>query len=393
MQSDAETLMQEIFQAGRTWPERLKKAKQEGSKIIGYNGRFIPEELIHAAGAIPYLMCKGGEPEPVEATLPYMLRFLNPFVRAQIGYQLLGIDPIIPMLDLIIAQCDDCHMSRLADMFEYLKLTTARIGVPPDWDKSISAEYYLNGLTRLKKTLEELTGNEISDQALSRSVETLNRIKGLLLKISELRKLPSPPIGGYDVIRLNHASFYWPPDEFEQKLSELYGCLNENPDRFPETAPRILFMGHVVAMGDYVVPKLIEDAGGVIVTEFLDEGMRLCQWNVKPDGDLMQNIANTYFTERIPPSIFQPSWQDRMKHLEGLIKDYQVQGVIWYQLSFDEIYDMEYPVMSKAVEEWDIPVLRLESSYEYAREAMGPLTTRVESFVEALEEGRCNSNA
>lgn len=392
MKTNAEILIEKIVAARRTWPERLRKAKGEGSKLIGYDGRFIPEELIHAAGAVPYLICKGGEPEPVEATLPYMLRFLNPFARAQIGYHLLEIDPVIPMLDLIVAQCEDCHMTRLADMFEYLKLPTVRIGVPPDWDKSISADYYLNGLQRLKKIFEEITGNEISDQALGRSIEALNRLKALLLKIGELRKQGSPPIGGYDFIRLNHASFYWPPDEFEQKLSELYQYLNINQNPFPETAPRILFMGHVVAMGDYVVPKLIEDAGGVIVTEFLDEGMRLCQWNVKPGGDLMQNIADTYFTKRIPPCIFQPSWKKRMKHLEGLIKDYQVQGLVWYQLSFDEIYDMEYPIISDALEKLDIPVLRLESSYEYAREAMGPLTTRVESFVEALEEGGANTN-
>ena len=392
MKTKAEVLMEEIFQARRTWPERLRKAKKEGFKIIGYNGRFIPEEFIHAAGAVPYLICKGGEPEPVEATLPYMLRFLNPFARAQIGYHLLEIDPVIPMLDLTVAQCEDCHMTRLADMFEYLKLPTVRIGVPPDWDKSISADYYQNGLQRLKKTFEEITGNEISDQALGRSIEALNRIKGLLLKIGELRKRPSAPIGGYDFIRLNHASFYWQPDEFEQKLSELYGYLNENPDRFPETAPRILFMGHVVAMGDYVVPKLIEDAGGVMVTEFLDEGMRHCQWNVKTEGDLMKNIADTYFAERIPPCIFQPSWKYRMKHVEELIRDYQVQGLVWYQLSFDEIYDMEYPIISDSLEKLGIPVLRLESSYEYAREAMGPLTTRVESFVESLEEGRSNTN-
>ena len=142
---------------------------------------------------------------------------------------------------------------------------------------------------RVKQMLEEFTGNGISDDVLRRSIEAMNRIKRLLLNIGELRKRPSVPIGGYDFIRLNHASFYWQPDAFEQKLSELYGSLKENQGRFSETAPRILFMGHVVAMGDYVVPKLIEDAGGVIVTEFLDEGMRHCQWDVKTEGDLMKN--------------------------------------------------------------------------------------------------------
>jgi benzoyl-CoA reductase/2-hydroxyglutaryl-CoA dehydratase subunit BcrC/BadD/HgdB len=33
----------------------------------------------------------------------------------------------------------------------------------------------------------------------------------------------------------------------------------------------------------------------------------------------------------------------------------------------------------------DIPFLKLESSYEYSREAMGPLITRVETFIESIK--------
>jgi hypothetical protein len=33
----------------------------------------------------------------------------------------------------------------------------------------------------------------------------------------------------------------------------------------------------------------------------------------------------------------------------------------------------------------NIPFLKLESSYEYSREAMAPLTTRIESFVETIK--------
>lgn len=109
-------IIEELAQIARTRPETLRKQKEKGITIIGYTGRFIPEELIYACGATPYLMCRGGEPEPPEAVLPYMLRFMSPFARAQIGYYLLGRDPVIPMLDLIVAQCDDCHMGRLADL-------------------------------------------------------------------------------------------------------------------------------------------------------------------------------------------------------------------------------------------------------------------------------------
>ena len=141
-------------------------------------------------------------------------------------------------------------------------------------------------------------------------------------------------------------------------------------------------------MGDYIVPKLIEDSGGVIVAELLDQGIRQYLWNVKTDGDLMGNLGKTYYLERTPPSIFQPAWEKRIEYTKKLIKDFNIDGVIWYQLSFGEIYNMECSVVAKAMEEIKMPFLKLESSYEYAREAMGALTTRVESFIEPIKQKR-----
>jgi len=378
-------VVEELAAIARTRPEKLKKQKEKGVKLIGYIGRFVPEELIHASGAAPYLMCRGGEPEPPDAVIPYMLRFMSPYARAQIGYHLLGMDPVVPMLDLIVAQSSDCHESRLADLFEYFKLPTARLGVPPDWQKSLSADYYYKALARLGEKLEGLTGNKISDEKLKKSIDSLNKIRDLLRKINLLRKQQPPPIGGYDFIRLNHYSFYCEPEELIEKLNALYEQLQKDKSPFPEGAPRILLVGHVVGVGDYVVPKLIETSGGVVVTEFLDEGMRQCEWNVKTNGDLMRSLGETYYLERTPPSIFQPAWEERVEYTKKLISDFNIDGVIWYQLSFEEIYDLECSIISKAMDEMKIPFLKLESSYEYAREAMGPLTTRIESFIESIK--------
>jgi benzoyl-CoA reductase/2-hydroxyglutaryl-CoA dehydratase subunit BcrC/BadD/HgdB len=292
------------------------------------------------------------------------------------------------MLDLIVVQCSDCHESRLADLFEYFKLPTARLGVPTDWKKSISQDYYYKGLIRLKEKLETLSGHETSEEALKKSMESINQIRTLLRRIDLLRKTQPPPIGGDDFIRLNHHTFYCDPEVSTGKLANLYEELQKAKTPFPREAPRILLAGHVLGVGDYVVPKLIEDAGGVIAAEFLDEGMRHCAWNAETDGDLMSNLAETYYLKRMPPSIFQPAWEERVEFVKKLIRDSNIDGVIWYELSFEEIYDMECSVLSKALNQINIPLLKLESSYEYSREAIGPLTTRIESFIESVKRRR-----
>jgi len=381
-------ILEGLAKIARTRPEKLREQKEKGVKIVGYVGRFVPEELIHASGALPYLLCRGGQPEPPDAVIPYMIRFISPYTRSQIGYHLLGTDPVVPMLDLIVAQCSDCHESRLADLFEYFNLPTVRLGVPPDWEKPLSRDYYYKELMRLGEKLEGLTGNKISDEKLKESIDSINKVRDHLKKISLLRKKQPSPIGGYDFIRLNHYSFYCDLEELPPQLDDLYERLQNDESPFSREAPRILLAGHVVGVGDYVVLKLIEDSGGVVVAEFLDEGMRHCAWNVKTDGDLMKNLGRTYYLERTPPSIFQPVWEERVELMKKLVKDFNIDGMVWYELSFEEIYDMECSIISKAMDEINIPFLKLESSYEYAREAVGPLTTRVESFIESIKQRR-----
>jgi benzoyl-CoA reductase/2-hydroxyglutaryl-CoA dehydratase subunit BcrC/BadD/HgdB len=377
-----------LARIARVRSESLAKLRAKNVKIIGYTGRFIPEELIDASGAVPYLICRGGEPEPPEASLPYVLRFLSPFARAQIGYHLLNTAPVIPILDLIVAQCSDCHMARLADLFEYLKLPTLRIGVPADWEKSLSKDYYYRELVKLKEELESITGNKISDEKLKRSIVSTNKIRRLLRNISTLRKKQPTPISGYDFIRLNHYSFYCDRDEVTRRLNDLYDTLKESRTHFSGREPRILLAGHVVSVGDYTVPKIIENKGAVIVAEFLDEGIRQYLVDVKTEGDLLKNIVDTYYSESTPPSIFQPAWENRIEFIKNLINDYHIDGVVWYQLSFEEIYDMECSLISKSMMEMKVPFLKLESSYEYSREATGPLITRIESFIETIRQNR-----
>jgi benzoyl-CoA reductase/2-hydroxyglutaryl-CoA dehydratase subunit BcrC/BadD/HgdB len=378
--------LEELAQVARIRPEKLKERKGKGAKLIGYIGRFVPEELIYASGAVPYLLCRGGEPEPPDAVIPYLLRFMSPYDRAQIGYYLLGMDPVVPMLDLVVIQNSDCHESRLADVFEYLKVPTARLGIPPDWRKSLSRDYYQKRLAWLREKLEVLTGTKIPDEKLKKSIMSLNKIRDLLNRINLLRKEQPPPIGGYDFIRLDHYSFYGDPEELAAKLEELYQELREIESPFSQETPRILLAGHVVSVGDYVVPKLIEDSGAVIAAQFLDEGTRHCAWNIKTEGNLMNNLGEVYYLKRTPPSIFQPAWEERVETMKGLIREFKIDGVIWYQLNFEEIYDMECSIVAKSMEEMKIPFLKLESSYEYSREATGPLTTRVESFIESIKQ-------
>ena len=133
---------------------------------------------------------------------------------------------------------------------------------------------------------------------------------------------------------------------------------------------------------------IIESAGGSIVCEFLDECIRPFHNDISTEGDVVDAYAKAIYDDKVPQCIFQPAWETRFEHLKKLIEEYRIDGVLWYQLSFDEIYDMEYTCIAKWIKEINVPIMKLESSYEYSREAMAPLTTRLESFVDSIKEAK-----
>lgn len=368
----------------------LVQAKRAGTPLIEYNSTFIPEELIRAAGANTYFMCRGGEPEPTDAVLDYMLRFMNPLSRSMAGYMELGLDPITPNADLVAIAETDCHVGRISELMEFKGVKVGKVGVPADWEKPVAFEYYVNSLRELMKKVEEITGKSVDMEAAKKNIEVSNRINGLFRRLDALRRGESCPIGFEDYMRLQHLSFSTgEPEQFADELEALCCELESGAAAaLPANAPRVLVAGRVIAIGDYTMPRLLDSFGCAVTVDMLDEGVRLTEKDVDVEGDLIENFARNRYLDTLHIDLFQPSWKRRFERMKELMAAGRVDGVIWYQLAFDEIYDMEYSCVAKWLGEMKVPLLKLETAYSYSREEMGPLTNRIESFVQNLKEGK-----
>ena len=58
--------------------------------------------------------------------------------------------------------------------------------------------------------------------------------------------------------------------------------------------------------------------------------------------------------------------------------------MVWYQLAYDEVYDMEYVCLAKSLAERGIPLLRLETNYSYTPETVALARKQIENFVGGL---------
>ena len=363
----------------------LARLQKSGTKVIGYApGGYMPEDLVYACGAVPVGLIRGGDPEPVAESAAYVPRFIDTFCRAQIGYRMLGEDLLYQMIDLLVVPITDHNIKTIADCFNFFaKANVFRFGVPHQKDEH-AFEYYLAGLHKLKEKLEEFTGNKIENGRLREAIALSNRMRELLKEISLLRLSERPPITGREFVKLNHASFIADKRIFIDVLESLLKELMKKPASGPK-GPRLLLTGSTLAMGDYKVLEIAEDAGASIVIEEFAEGMRHYEENVHLDGDLMAALADRYFRRRMPPAWFRPA-KERLDYLIKLARDFKVDGIIWYQLMYRSSYDIQAFYFEKRLtRELNIPMLKIVSDYDVSER--GPLRTRLETFVEIIKAG------
>ena len=366
----------------------LTKARGQGRKIIGYTaGGYLPEELILACDAIPIGFVQAGDSTALTDAVPYICRWFDPFWRSQIGYVMSGRDPYYNIVDLIVAAMTDNHSRQFSTVVDYYlpERPFFMFGVPHHTKDESALAYYLCGLSRLKKSLEEFTGINITDSRLKESIVLCNRERELFREISTLRKSKNSPATSKDVVALHHGSFL---ADKEVMVEILESFVKEIKDGAPlsKDGPRILFTGSTLANDDSKVMDIIEAFGGVVVREEFDEGIRPYSISVVPDGDLMSNLAQSYYMDRVCPGWFRPV-NERLDFLVKLTKEYNVEGVIWYQLMLRESYKIQsyfFPEILK--KETGLNMLVLESDYNATE--TGAMKTRVETFIESVKEAR-----
>jgi benzoyl-CoA reductase/2-hydroxyglutaryl-CoA dehydratase subunit BcrC/BadD/HgdB len=74
--------------------------------------------------------------------------------------------------------------------------------------------------------------------------------------------------------------------------------------------------------------------------------------------------------------------EDRINWLLNKVKEWNINGVIYYVIRGCMLYAMEYTRIKRELDRLNIPVYYLDT--EYTREDVGQMKTRVEAFLEML---------
>jgi benzoyl-CoA reductase/2-hydroxyglutaryl-CoA dehydratase subunit BcrC/BadD/HgdB len=382
---------------------RVKLERSDEAKVVGFfPGPFVPEELIYAAGALPVCLAYGGNAQVAEHALSLLPPVICPFARAQVGEMLLKTSPAYQAIDMLIVPSTCQHLRKTGDLWEYYEPTDVfKLGVPYDPDESLSFTYYRNRLADLRARLEGLTGRAMADAAIFDAIAVYDRLRHTLRAISLTRLSEPPAISGLEFMRLSHASLSGDPVSAAAALetvhSELLAAEAATQVVAPPAAkPRLMLIAPNVAIGDYGILEMVESAGATIVIEDVFEGMLDCRYDTPAKGtsgtggafadvDPLDALARARLVGRVPAAFMRSSTAPRLEYVSRLIRDFRVQGVIWYELLGCEFYDQDAFFFENRLREMGIPMLVIESNYDDVRS--GSVRTRLDAFLEVVQGG------
>jgi benzoyl-CoA reductase/2-hydroxyglutaryl-CoA dehydratase subunit BcrC/BadD/HgdB len=365
--------------------KELLDEKAAGRKIIGSYCVFIPEEIVLAANATLVGLCSGADfaTEDVEKLLP---RNTCALIKSSFGFKIGKVCPYLESADMIVGEntCDGKKKAyeSLDGLVENLYVMDLPQVKSENGKALLRSEY-----NRFKAAVENLTGVPITAESLKQAIRTVNAKRAAIHRLSILRKADPAPISGLDALLANQVFFYDNPARFTESVNkicdELEKRIQEKQGVFPEKTPRILVSGCPQAVPNWKLPMIVETAGAVIVGEESCVGERGTR-NLADDSgetldEMLDAIVDRYF--QVDCAIFTPN-PDRLNHIQKMVATYKADGVIHYCLQFCQPYLMEGIPVEKALEEKNIPCLRIET--DYSMEDVGQLKTRVEAFVEQL---------
>ena len=353
----------------------VNRWRAAGGKVVGHFQVYFPQELAHAAGMLPVKVCGGGlEPTLAESRFgSYLCSILKTSLEVALNGTL--------ELDMFVSHpiCDAAR--NLAAIwsrnFEY---PCRILYLPQNANSRGTATYLRHEYARLIEEMEEVSGNEVTTEALSRSVELYNRSRALVREIYALKRDAPWQIAAEDAYSLVAIGKLIPVEEHIDLLETVLPMIRARTNK-AEDRTRVVFEGAFCEQPPLDLIRMLGRACYVVDDDFLI-GLRWLVEDVRLEGDPLANLAEAYLEQ----SSYSPVQHDDRKPKERMllerITSSKADAVVLTAAKMCEPGLEEQVAYVQALEEAKIPYFL--SEFEENMTSFSGLELQVETFSENL---------
>jgi len=286
----------------------VRRWRDAGGKVVGHFQVYFPEEIVHAAGALPFKV-RGG---PVEATQ----------ADSRFGSYLCSI--VKTSLELVLSRHIELEMfvtHPICDAARNLAAVWGRnfdypcqiLYLPQNANSGHAAEYLRGEYDRLRRSVEQVTGTRVTDDALRASIGVFNENRALLRDLYAIKREAPWLIAAEDAYALMAVGGMIPREEHNALLRAVLPQVRDRSMKQQDRI-RVVFEGGFCEQPPLDLIRVIGRSCYVVDDDLLI-GLRWILEDVPTDGDPLHALAEAYL-ER---SSYSPVQHDLRKPKERML--------------------------------------------------------------------------
>ncbi|KYL00724.1 2-hydroxyglutaryl-CoA dehydratase [Fusobacterium necrophorum subsp. funduliforme] len=362
--------------------KQLDKYLAEGKKAVGIFPYYAPEEIVYAAGVVPFGVW-GGQ-GPIERAKEYFPTFYYSMALRCLEMALDG------TLDGLSASMVTTLDDTLRPFSQNYKVSAGRkipmifLNHGQHRKEDFGKQYNARIFKKAKEELEKICDVKVTDENLKKAFEIYNENRSEKRKFIKLAATHPQTIKASDRCHVLKSSYFMLKDEHTALLKKL----NEKLAALAEEAwdgVRVVTSGVITDN-----PGLLEvfDAYKVcIVADDVAHESRALKVDIDLSiEDPMLALANQFARMDEDPILYDPDIFKRPKYVVDLAKENNADGCLLFMMNFNDTEEMEYPSLKQAFDAAKIPLIKM--GYDQQMVDFGQVKTQLETFNEIVQLNR-----
>ena len=347
---------------------QFKSFTESGRKAVGVMPYFCPEELVYAAGMMPFGLW-GAEMQANESK-----RYFPAFICSILHTTLeMGLQGKLNDLSGIMIPISCDSLKGMGANWQYGVKTVPVINVAYAQNRKIAAgdEFSMSQMGKVKGELEAICGRAITDEDIAAAVKVYNENRAAVMAFTEAVGKKPGLISAADRSAAIKAGFFMDRKEHSALLNALTAEI--------EAAEAPAFKGIKVVTTGIIADspallKIFDENGIAIVADQIAQESVDARYQTPVTEKPMLGMAQRYGKIEGCSVLYDPV-KERGHQLVELAKNSGADGVIWVMTKFCDPEEFDYVPVKRMLDAAGIPLLAVEVdqqmvNFEQARNAI-----------------------
>jgi benzoyl-CoA reductase subunit C len=363
-----ELLEDMTFPTVRSW-------REAGGKVLGHFQVYFPEEIVHAAGMLPFKVC-GAPIEAVQADSrfgSYLCSILKTSLELALSNRV--------QLEMFVTHpiCDAAR-NLGAVWGRNFSYPCQILYLPQNANSPAAVTYLRNEYARLQRSVEAIAGRPVTKDDLRHSLAVYNRNRALLRELYSIKRETPWLVSADEAYVLVAIGGLIPREEHNELLETVLPLISARPNKKQDKI-RLVFEGGFCEQPPLDLIRAIARSCYVVDDDLLI-GLRWILEDVPLEGDPLFNLAFAYLEK----SSYSPVQHDLRKPKEKMllerIRDSRADAAILTAAKMCEPGLEEQVAYLHALDKEGIPYFI--SEFEEKMTTFDHMEIQLETFVENI---------